>query len=114
VSAILNNSWSYVNGQGDFIVIVTDGYYDNFDPQLRGMSPREVGVTQEGTWESLDASVVEKAKIEWCTSQIQEIFVQFLEQQHGNVRFVLSPSGVTDSCRERELIRLLIFVCFLF
>jgi len=71
--------------EGDFIAIVTDGYYDNFDPQLRGLSPQEVGITQEGTWETLDAAVVEKVKIEWCTARLHEIFISFLEQQHdGN------------------------------
>jgi hypothetical protein len=66
-------------------MLVTDGFYDNFDPQLRGITPQQLGITQQGTWESLDRSLVEKVKVEWCTTRLQEIFISFLEQQRGNV-----------------------------
>ncbi len=29
---------------GDIVFILTDGVYDNFDPELRGLTPRDLGV----------------------------------------------------------------------
>ena len=44
------NLYYAVISEGDTIVIVSDGIHDNLDPQLRGKSPRDLGLDADD-WE---------------------------------------------------------------
>ncbi|ELP88820.1 hypothetical protein EIN_368180 [Entamoeba invadens IP1] len=60
--------------EGDFLVMATDGYHDNFDPIITGKTPKEVSL-QYKTWEEAEKDVecsLKKARF------VEEIVMDFI------------------------------------
>jgi len=77
----LRNLDLYVEGcsEGDFILCVTDGIHDNFDPQLLGLQPKDlkIGLTQsaEMTWSEAENAIpddVDSAKSKYRCKLIEK------------------------------------------
>merc|ERR1712137_1175832 len=56
----------------DLIFLCSDGVHDNFDPQMHGMSPKDLGLEQE-CWEDCTPSQANTAKAEWRTEEMKRI-----------------------------------------
>eukprot|EP01102_Stenamoeba_stenopodia_P011036 TRINITY_DN336_c0_g1_i1.p1 TRINITY_DN336_c0_g1~~TRINITY_DN336_c0_g1_i1.p1 ORF type:complete len:945 (+),score=158.27 TRINITY_DN336_c0_g1_i1:308-3142(+) len=56
----------------DVIFVVSDGVHDNFDPQLLGVTPQEMGLDAD-TWANSSADLVEEKKYQYSTQKIAEL-----------------------------------------
>jgi CRP-like cAMP-binding protein len=60
--------------EGDVIVVVSDGLYDNLDPQSLGISPKDAGIPDAGSdWTKIPADNVEKAKSDYMCEKIRSL-----------------------------------------
>lgn len=60
--------------EGDVIVVVSDGLYDNLDPQSLGLSPKDAGIMDSGSdWTKVPPELVEKAKSDYMCEKIRSL-----------------------------------------
>lgn len=56
---------------GDVIVLMTDGVYDNFDPEFIGLGPKDLGSKKE-SWEKVKASKKLKLKTKYMETTLEK------------------------------------------
>ncbi|KAL6045894.1 TipA [Balamuthia mandrillaris] len=74
--------------QDDVIFLVSDGIYDNFDPQHHGLLPVDLGL-RGSTWDEaqlLDFAGVERAKTDWMTSKMMEVLTNGRVKKKRHIR----------------------------
>lgn len=82
----LNINYQIVN-EGDYIFAVSDGIYDNFDPQHRGVSPREFNIPQD-KWEDIpDTGLISLTKSKYILDEITKLILD----EQGNT----TPQRIT-------------------
>lgn len=60
--------------EDDLIFVVSDGVYDNLDPQQMGFEPKNIGLTEGLTWKDVDADESQVRKLHWTLRFLQEQF----------------------------------------
>eukprot|EP01088_Endostelium_zonatum_P017200 TRINITY_DN4955_c0_g1_i1.p1 TRINITY_DN4955_c0_g1~~TRINITY_DN4955_c0_g1_i1.p1 ORF type:complete len:477 (+),score=124.25 TRINITY_DN4955_c0_g1_i1:225-1655(+) len=58
--------------EGDLVIALTDGVYDNFDPEFLGMNPSDFGQAENSTWKELDRQQRHEIKLEFRNKLILE------------------------------------------
>ena len=66
--------------EGDIIVFLSDGVHDNFDPQLLGKTPHDLGVENVLDWRLLDREVGERLKTSYRERKMLEVIAPNGEQ----------------------------------
>eukprot|EP01091_Cochliopodium_minus_P017988 TRINITY_DN7201_c0_g1_i1.p1 TRINITY_DN7201_c0_g1~~TRINITY_DN7201_c0_g1_i1.p1 ORF type:complete len:1068 (-),score=372.72 TRINITY_DN7201_c0_g1_i1:14-3217(-) len=61
--------------QGEYLMLVSDGVSDNFDPEQLGYSPSEIGIkdVQDDNWKMVDKLVAIEAKAKWSNHKMEEV-----------------------------------------
>ena len=58
--------------EGDIIFVCSDGVHDNFDPQMQGETPKDLGATCD-TWETIDATQANSIKAEYRCKRLKQV-----------------------------------------
>jgi len=78
--------------QGDIILLVSDGVYDNFDPQHMGLTPRDVdSLFEYDDWHVVPANIAEGLKTHFIVQRLEKMFNDFVDEElKVNSKFNLS------------------------
>jgi len=60
--------------ENDILLLVSDGLHDNFDPQLLGLRPEDIGLNSE-RWEDIDLDVLVQSKNTYQEKFIEEVIM---------------------------------------
>lgn len=53
-------------------MVMSDGVYDNLDPQFKGILPSELGNAAQ-SWDEISAEDAQKLKSQYCISMLEDI-----------------------------------------
>jgi len=84
--------------KGDFILLVTDGVHDNFDPQFLGKNPSDLGVdSEDDTWSTVkDRMLASKAKESFQISLLRSVIRTHAEDE-SSIEPTIADQGEGES-----------------
>jgi hypothetical protein len=91
--------------EGDLVVVVSDGVHDNFDPQLMGVNPREMGIEAD-TWATATAELIEDKKYQFSSHMMTKLLSrlhvknQKISARKAAVHLIDHANDVTSASRD--------------
>eukprot|EP01129_Flabellula_baltica_P014922 TRINITY_DN7309_c0_g1_i1.p1 TRINITY_DN7309_c0_g1~~TRINITY_DN7309_c0_g1_i1.p1 ORF type:complete len:1128 (+),score=201.40 TRINITY_DN7309_c0_g1_i1:430-3384(+) len=79
--------------EGDIFFLVSDGVYDNFDPEYLGLSPKDINLQQE-SWDEMETEEALSVKSHFVIEKMQELISSLRD---------ITPSGIVDVLLENSL-----------